>query len=54
MRYVIAILGFAGIVVSCLALAGRYDPPVQPIYGGEVAPSDSEPLLGATPRVDTR
>jgi len=30
-RYVIAVLGFAGIVVSCLALAGRYDPPVQPI-----------------------
>jgi vitamin-K-epoxide reductase (warfarin-sensitive) len=29
-RYVIAVLGFAGIVVSCLALAGRYDSPVQP------------------------
>ena len=31
MRYVIAVLGFAGIVVSCLALSGRYDPRVQPI-----------------------
>jgi vitamin-K-epoxide reductase (warfarin-sensitive) len=30
-RYVIAVLGVAGIVVSCLALAGRYDQPVQPI-----------------------
>lgn len=31
MRYVIAVLALAGIVVSCLALARRYDPPVQPI-----------------------
>jgi uncharacterized membrane protein len=31
LRYVIAVLAFAGIVVSSLALAGRYDPPVRPI-----------------------
>jgi uncharacterized membrane protein len=30
-RYIIAVLGVAGIVVSCLAFAARYDPPVQPI-----------------------
>jgi vitamin-K-epoxide reductase (warfarin-sensitive) len=31
MRYVIAVLGVAGIVVSSLALAGHYAAPVQPI-----------------------
>src|SRR5580692_11985078 len=31
MRYVIAVLAIGGIAVSSLALAGRYDAPVQPI-----------------------
>jgi hypothetical protein len=31
MRYVIAVLAVAGIVVSCLALAVHYGPPAQPI-----------------------
>jgi vitamin-K-epoxide reductase (warfarin-sensitive) len=31
MRYVIAVLAFAGIVVSCLALAEHYGPAAQPI-----------------------
>ncbi len=31
MRYVIAILSVAGIVVSCFALAAHYSAPVQPI-----------------------
>jgi vitamin-K-epoxide reductase (warfarin-sensitive) len=31
MRYVIAVLAAAGIVVSCLALAVHYGPPAQPI-----------------------
>ena len=31
MRYVIAVLAVAGIVVSCLALAQHYSAPAQPI-----------------------
>jgi uncharacterized membrane protein len=31
MRYVIAVIAVAGIVVSCLALAQHYGPPAQPI-----------------------
>jgi vitamin-K-epoxide reductase (warfarin-sensitive) len=31
MRYLIAVLAIGGIAVSCLALAGRYAPPVLPI-----------------------
>ena len=31
MRYIIAVLGIAGIVVLSLALAAHYDPPVPPI-----------------------
>ena len=31
MRYVIAVLAVAGIVVSCLALAQHYGAPAQPI-----------------------